>query len=78
MRPDYISQWQTVLKKTGADCVGGPIINSAKGIVGKSINIAQSSKFGVGGASFREKITKGKYVDTLAFGAYKRNIFELD
>ena len=76
IRPNYISQCLKVLKNSGADCVGGPIINSAKGLVGKSINIAQSSKFGVGGVSFREKIKKGKYVDTLAFGAYKRDVFK--
>ena len=75
MKPNYISQCLKVLEKTRADCVGGPIFNSSDGIVGKSINIAQSIKFGVGGVAFREKIKKGKYVDTLAFGAYKRNVF---
>ena len=73
---NYINQCIKVLEKTGADCVGGPILNSSNGITGKSIDIAQSSKFGVGGVRFREKIKKGEYVDTLAFGAYKRNVFK--
>ena len=76
MKPSYISQCLKVLEKTGADCVGGPIINVSNGIVGESINIAQSSKFGVGGVKFREEIIEGEFVDTLAFGAYKRDVFK--
>ena len=41
----------------------------------KNISIAQSSYFGAGGASFRTGVSKGKYVNTLAFGAYKRAEF---
>ena len=37
--------------------------------------MAQSSFFGVGGVSFRKKVEKGEYVDTVAFGAYKREVF---
>ncbi len=76
MKPSYINQCLKVLEKTGADCVGGPIINVSNGIVGESINIAQSSKFGVGGVKFREEIIEGEFVDTLAFGAYKRDVFK--
>ena len=47
------------------------------GIIGNSIRIAQSSIFGVGGVSFRNKRSKANFVQTLAFGAYKREIFEL-
>ena len=75
IEPDYINQCLIAFEKTDADCVGGTIKNYSKGIVGNSINIAQSSYFGTGGAVFRTKINKGKYVDTLAFGAYKRSIF---
>ena len=57
-------------------CVGGSIENISSGVIANSINIAQSSKFGVGGVSFREQNKVGKYVDTLAFGAYKKYIFE--
>ena len=64
------------LKETRADCVGGPARHISKGIVGQTIVLAQSSLFGVGGVSFRKNIELGQYVDTLAFGAYKREVFE--
>ena len=76
VKPNYIDQCLKVLEKTNADCVGGPILNSSDGVIGNSINIAQSSKFGVGGVAFRRKIKKGQFVDTLAFGAYKRDVFK--
>ena len=74
--PDYIQKCLGCLEKINADCVGGPTEHVESGLVGKSIKIAQSSFFGVGGVSFRQKVEKGKYVDTLAFGAYKREVFE--
>ena len=73
--PDYIEQCLKAFKNTEADCVGGTIINSSKGVIGQSIKLAQSSSFGTGGASFRGTLKKGKFVNTLAFGAYKRNVF---
>ncbi len=30
----------------------------------------------MGGVSFRKNVEKGQYVDTLAFGAYKREVFD--
>jgi GT2 family glycosyltransferase len=72
----FIKNCIRLINETGADCVGGTTSHIAKGIVGHSINIAQSSYFGVGGVAFRKSISKGRYVDTLAFGAYKRSIFE--
>ena len=75
IKSDYIEQCLIAFEKTDADCVGGAIRNYSKGIFGNSINIAQSSNFGTGGAAFRKKINKGKYVSTLAFGAYKRHVF---
>ena len=57
------------------DCVGGVTKHIGRRIIGSSINIAQSSSFGSGGASFRKNITKGEFIDTVAFGAYKRSVF---
>jgi succinoglycan biosynthesis protein ExoA len=74
--PDYIQKCLECLEKINADCVGGATEHVASGLVGKSIKIAQSSFFGVGGVSFRKNVEKGKYVDTLAFGAYKREVFD--
>ena len=74
--PDYIQKCLECLEKINADCVGGATEHVASGLVGKSIKMAQSSFFGVGGVSFRKKVEKGEYVDTLAFGAYKRDVFD--
>ena len=72
---DFISNCLSVQKFIGADCVGGPTTHYSDSILGHHISIAQSSKFGAGGALFRIGLEKGQYVDTLAFGAYKRNVF---
>ena len=74
--PDYIQKCLECLEKINADCVGGATEHVASGLVGKSIKLAQSSFFGVGGVPFRKKVEKGEYVDTLAFGAYKREVFD--
>jgi succinoglycan biosynthesis protein ExoA len=74
--PDYIQKCLKCLEKINADCVGGATEHVASGLVGKAIKIAQSSFFGVGGVSFRKNVEKGQYVDTLAFGAYKREVFD--
>ena len=72
---DFIEKCLEAFNKSNADCVGGLISNSAQGSIGTAINYAQSSKFGVGSALFRQNIIDGRFVDTLAFGAYKRNTF---
>jgi succinoglycan biosynthesis protein ExoA len=73
---DYIQKSLECLEKINAGCVGGATEHVASGLVGKSIKLAQSSFFGVGGVSFRKNVEKGQYVDTLAFGAYKRKVFD--
>ena len=72
---DFIEMCIKSYDDTNADCVGGLIKNSADGIIGDAINYAQSSKFGVGNAIFRQRVEKGRFVDTLAFGAYQRHVF---
>ena len=73
---NFIKNTIKVLNEKKCVCVGGSIENVSSGIIANSINIAQSSKFGVGGVAFREQNKTGKYVDTLAFGAYKKYIFK--
>ena len=75
--PDFIKNILYVFHSIDADCVGGYIENVSSGCVGNAIKYAQSSKFGVGGVDFRTLPKKGKYVDTLAFGAYDKNIFKI-
>lgn len=71
----YIENCVSTIKKIDVECVGGPTKHIGNTFIGNIIRIAQTSTFGTGGASFRKKVKKGKYVDTLAFGAYKRAIF---
>ncbi|HEY8172915.1 MAG TPA: glycosyltransferase family 2 protein [Dehalococcoidia bacterium] len=71
---DYISRCVDALVETGADCAGGALESEGDTFVGKAIALAMSSRFGVGGASFR---TGGSGpVDTVAFGAYRRSVFD--
>jgi len=74
--PDYISRCVEMLAETNADCVGGPINSISENADGRAIALAMSSKFGVGNSRFRVADGYEGYVDTLAFGAYKRSVFE--
>ncbi len=72
---DYFSKCVEVLKETGADNVGGVLQTKSRTDMGRTIAKMLSSKFGVGDSQFR---TNGKdsYVDTVPFGAFRREIFE--
>lgn len=56
-------------------CVGGVLENVYANDKSRTIGYAMSSPFGVGNAHFRTGTKKG-FVDTVAFGAYKKEIFE--
>ena len=75
LAPEYISRCVEYLAKTDADCVGGPIETIGETDTAKAIALAMSSPFGVGDALFRYS-DRERYVDTLAFGAYRREVFE--
>lgn len=72
---NYFSKCVEVLERTGADNVGGVMETKARTPIGKTIAKMLSSKFGVGDSQFR---TNGKdgYVDTVPFGAFRREIFD--
>jgi glycosyltransferase involved in cell wall biosynthesis len=72
---DYISKCVYYLDTTDADNVGGIAETKSKGFVGNTIAAMLSSKFGVGNSQFR---TNGKsgYVDTVPFGAFRKEVFE--
>jgi len=73
---NYIEKCCNLLNSSRADIVGGVIETISIGLIGKAISIAQSSPFGVGGVNFRNMdLKQGSHVDTLAFGAHRRNIF---
>jgi cellulose synthase/poly-beta-1,6-N-acetylglucosamine synthase-like glycosyltransferase len=73
--PDFLSQSIAALRETDADAVGGPIESVAEGLVGEAIALAMSSPFGVGNAAFRYS-RRPQYTDTVAFAAYRRDVFE--
>ena len=75
LAPNYVSSCVEYLQKTGADCVGGPIETIGENDTARAIALAMSSPFGVGDALFRYS-EREQYVDTLAFGAYRRDVFD--
>jgi glycosyltransferase involved in cell wall biosynthesis len=74
--PDYISRCVHHLKHDQSiGCVGGIIDNIHEDVTSARIGKAMSSPFGVGNAHFRTGTQSG-FVDTVAFGAYRREVFE--
>ena len=73
---DFIKNSLKLFETVDADCVGGAIQHVASGIIGNAIRISQTSRFGVGVVPFRLGSENGEFVDTLAFGVYKREVFE--
>ena len=73
----FIENCAVWLEKTGADVVGGPVKTAASSkAFGAQLACAiLSSPFGVGNSRFRTSIQEG-YVDTVPFGAYRREVFE--
>jgi cellulose synthase/poly-beta-1,6-N-acetylglucosamine synthase-like glycosyltransferase len=75
---DYISRCIAVSRETTAACVGGPIrtLGSDDSKAALAIAAAQGSTFGGGGAAYRTSTGSGP-VDTILFGAYRREVFEV-
>jgi len=71
---DYISKCIFYLENTDAENVGGVAETKANGFMGNAIAKMLSSKFGVGNSQFRTNGQSG-YVDTVPFGAFKREVF---
>jgi glycosyltransferase involved in cell wall biosynthesis len=73
---DFISQSVKVIGEiSDAVCVGGKMRSKAITSHGEIIANVLSSPFGVGNSKFRVSNTAG-YSDTVAFGLYKKEIFE--
>lgn len=71
---DYIEKCVNYLDTIDAENVGGVAETKANGFIGAAIAKMLSSKFGVGNSKFRTGGTSG-YVDTVPFGAFKREVF---
>lgn len=75
LSPNYIKRGLEILAETGADCVGGRLYPFSKGTyIAKAISLVISSPFGVGNSKFRYS-DKAGFVDTVAYGIYRREVF---
>jgi glycosyltransferase involved in cell wall biosynthesis len=74
--PDFVRRLVEVSRQTGAACVGGRVITIGVDDVSRAIAAAQASRFGAGGAAFRVADEAGP-VDTVQFGAYRREVFDV-
>lgn len=70
--PDYVSRCVQHLFTEQVDCVGGPIETIGENFSARTIAMAMSSFFGVGGSPFRTIKEKSLLVDSVAFPAYTR------
>lgn len=75
---DYISKCVKYLREYNADNVGGVLETrpSADTIFAKAIAIALSNPFGAGNSYFRIGTLEPKWVDTVPFGCYKKEVFQ--
>jgi glycosyltransferase involved in cell wall biosynthesis len=74
--PDYINKCLEVIRRTGADQVGGYMktCSAENTAVGEAIAAATSCLFGVGNSKFRLKGPEQE-VDNVPFGMYRREFF---
>ena len=74
---DYATNCVKYLEETGADNVGGPWVTVAadESLSARLVAAVLSSPFGVGNSRFRTSREQG-FVDTVPFGAYRREIFD--
>jgi len=74
--PGYFRGCLARLDAGGYDCVGGALVNEATSPAGRAVAAAVSSPVGVGSARFRTGGGGEIQVDTLAFGVYRRSVFD--
>lgn len=74
-KENYISRCIYYLKTTKAENVGGYVETKSNGFLGNAIAKILSSRFGVGGSSFRTKAIDDN-VDTVPFGAFRKELFD--
>jgi len=73
--PDFVAENVKSLENPEVGCSGGTARTINEGVKGEAIALAMSCPFGVGNAIFRYA-EKEAYVDTVGFGAYKREVLD--
>jgi hypothetical protein len=75
---NYVSDLVRWLLKSGADNVGGVLRTKAAADtpVARAIAVGMSHPFGVGNSYFRIGTRKPRWVDTVPFGCYRREVFD--
>lgn len=74
---DFIQKSLETFNHYDADCVGGRIFTlpAKDSLFAKSIALTMSHPFGVGNSYFRIGTEGPRYVDTVPFGCYRKNVF---
>jgi len=75
LAPNYVTQAVETLERTKADMVGGPARAVSLGLVGEAVAVGQSTRFGVGSATFRYVEVESE-VDTVFMGLCRRSVFQ--
>jgi len=75
---DYISSLVKLLEQSGADNVGGVCRTLPAGgsAVARAIAYGMSHPLGVGNSHFRIGSAEDRWVDTVPFGCYRREVFD--
>lgn len=75
--PEYLPRLVEALELTAADNVGGVLqtLPANQGPVARAIAAACSHPFGVGNSRFRIGTPHNQWVDTVAFGCWRRQLF---
>src|SRR5207247_1185158 len=75
---NYLSELVTWLNRSGADAVGGSCIArpGTDSATARAIAAALSHPFGVGNSHFRTGVAQPRWVDTVPFACYRREVFD--
>ncbi|MBL7846672.1 MAG: glycosyltransferase family 2 protein [Cyclobacteriaceae bacterium] len=74
--PDYFEAILATFRKSGADIVGGPTRTQYRTAQQEAIAFAVSHPFGIGGSKVHDETYEG-LTDSVTFGAWKREIFQV-
>lgn len=75
--PDYVNNCVKYLERTGAENVGGPCLTvpANESFSARLVAAILTNPFGVGDSKFRTGTSEG-YVETVPFGAFRRELFD--